>query len=436
MATGLYSIPYWSSGMPLDKTGGAHEGQVGGRAGIVPGTKDVRVLPVRHCGVRVAEVDHVDEVLAELGQFLGGIEAERRQDLLEELIRLGDPFLPGRLVGIVRDRERVVEVDLAVAVRQTRGVAVDRRPVAVPGDSGGVNGGPVRNMVARGVLLTRGTPERPFRPERLYRPALVVERVPLARPWSNSPAWARGTGCCRSSRRGVVVGPGEAVGLPGIGREQPAAAHAVDGVDEADRRQVGQPAVERVGVHVLIAIEPLQVSHAERLVHLGCAGTYRFISAASFRPAVGTSELTNWLNVGTLAGPPGTAIQLPLTSFVWLPVLSRSAGSRGVMELGGRAGYVGITEGLIAVSPVVGEVRYRGGAHGVGITGEDVGEAGGRHRHAGRPEVSPECDPAERVGADVRSGGPVHQVPVPAMSIGVTKRRMRSAGSAVSPAAS
>ena len=114
MAIGLNSMPYWSStgGVAVLATamfvGGAaaqdqHRGQ--GRPGPVPDChRDVGVLPVRHAGVRIAEVDDVDHELAELRQLLGGVHGEGRQDRFERLVGVADPLLADRLVGIVRDR--------------------------------------------------------------------------------------------------------------------------------------------------------------------------------------------------------------------------------------------------------------------------------------------------------------------------------------------
>ncbi len=73
-----------------------------------------------HGAIRVAEVDDVDHVLAELGQFFGRVHRPGRQDQLEHLISVADPLLTDRLVGIVRDRQGIIEVDLAVALGQGR----------------------------------------------------------------------------------------------------------------------------------------------------------------------------------------------------------------------------------------------------------------------------------------------------------------------------
>ena len=43
-----------------------------------------------------------------------------RQDHLEELIGVADPLLADRLVGVVGDRQGIVQVDLLVAVGQRR----------------------------------------------------------------------------------------------------------------------------------------------------------------------------------------------------------------------------------------------------------------------------------------------------------------------------
>ena len=73
---------------------------------------------MRHGGVGIAEVDDVDHVLAELRQLFGRIDGPWRQDRLERLVGIADPLLADRLIGIVRDRQRVVEVDLLVALGQ------------------------------------------------------------------------------------------------------------------------------------------------------------------------------------------------------------------------------------------------------------------------------------------------------------------------------
>jgi hypothetical protein len=73
---------------------------------------------VGHRAVGVAEIDDVDHELAELGQLFRSVDGPGRQDPLEELVGIADPFLPDQLVRVVRDRQGVIEVDLPVAVGQ------------------------------------------------------------------------------------------------------------------------------------------------------------------------------------------------------------------------------------------------------------------------------------------------------------------------------
>ncbi len=103
------------------------------RAGSDP---DVRVLPVGHGGIRVAEVDDVDDELAELRQLLGRVDRIRRENDLEELVGVGDPLLPDRLVAVVRDGQGVVEIDLLIAVGQRGGWQVRGLDPAQAGEAG------------------------------------------------------------------------------------------------------------------------------------------------------------------------------------------------------------------------------------------------------------------------------------------------------------
>ena len=69
----------------------------------------------------------------------------------------------------------------------------------------------------------------------------------------------------RSAPR-VIIGPDEVVGLPGMERVEPPPPLAVDGVGEADRRELGQPAGQAGAVDVLLPVEPLQVAEPIRRV--------------------------------------------------------------------------------------------------------------------------------------------------------------------------
>ena len=67
----------------------------------------------------------------------------------------------------------------------------------------------------------------------------------------------------------VIVRPDKVVQFPAIQREEPPPPLAVDRVGEAHRRQVLEAAGQRSTVHVLLAVEPLQVAAAEGRVDLG-----------------------------------------------------------------------------------------------------------------------------------------------------------------------
>ena len=175
-----------------------------------------------HRAVRVAEIDDVDHELAELGQLFRSIDGPGGQDPLEELVRVGDPLPPDQLVGVIRDRQGVVEVDLLVALGQRRG-------------------GQPRSGPEIGIAFAR---------------------------WRSSHCCAIGGNRCLGGEfavghDGVVVGPDEVVRSPSFEREQPAPALAVDGVGEADRGQVGQPAQQRRAVDVLRPVEPFEIGGAE-----------------------------------------------------------------------------------------------------------------------------------------------------------------------------
>ena len=104
-------------------------------------------------------------------------------------IRLSDPLLADRLVGVVRDRERIVEVDLPAPLGQgsrIEGARAERISV---------------RPSPRGIVLK-------------IREARTIRRVEAA--------------VVRERRvrdiLGVVICPRDAIQLPGIGREQAATA--------------------------------------------------------------------------------------------------------------------------------------------------------------------------------------------------------------------
>ena len=178
-----------------------------------------------HRGVRVAEVDDIDDELAELRQLLGGVDRGRGQDALEELIGVADPLLADRLVAVVGDRQGIVQVDLPVAVRQRRRGE----------DVGIVENIRVRAQYAEGGALRRG------------EPGVIGEDA----------------GAVREARSaGVVVGPDEAIALPAIECVQPSSPLAVDRIGETDRRELRQPAGQVDAVHIGLPVEPFQVAGA------------------------------------------------------------------------------------------------------------------------------------------------------------------------------
>ena len=219
----------------------------------------VWVDPVRHRRVGITEVDDVDHELTELCQLLRCIHRPGGKNRLEKLIRLADPLLADWLVGIVGNREWIIEVDLLVAVCQGGrgngpgpdrvghsrkvGIGWDNSPAkrapGVEGILGNVRGRHVKVGEARIGVLSES--------------AVVGERA--------------GGGGWRG--RGVVVGPGEVVHLPAIECEEPSPALSVQSIGEADRCQAGQAAGERGAIDVLQAVEPLQVGVTKRRIELG-----------------------------------------------------------------------------------------------------------------------------------------------------------------------
>ena len=161
-----------------------------------------------------------------------GVSTARRQHGLDQLVRIADPLLADRLVGVVGDRQRVVEVDLLVALGE-RGCRRRRGARRVENGQDGRENIRVgeRRDVQRGEA---GVGSR--------RVAAVGREFPTR----------------------VVVGPDKVVGLPAIQREEPATALAVDGVGEADRGKVGEPAQQRRAVDVLRPVEPFEVGGADR----------------------------------------------------------------------------------------------------------------------------------------------------------------------------
>jgi hypothetical protein len=75
-----------------------------------------------------------------MGQFFRGVDGPGGKDRLEELIDLGQSLALDRLIGVVRDDQGIVEVDLSVMVCQGRpSASVDdrRRPVREGADRRG-----------------------------------------------------------------------------------------------------------------------------------------------------------------------------------------------------------------------------------------------------------------------------------------------------------
>ena len=222
-----------------------------GIRGLSRHEQDVRVLPVGHRAVRVAEIDDVDHELAELGQLFRSIDGPGGQDPLEELVRVGDPLPPDQLVGVVRDRQGIIEVDLSVVVGQGRRRHVRAQRGARRGEAG----------IGR---RCESTVER--------------ERV-----------------------LGVIVGPVELVRLPALDREQPATALAVDGVGEADRGQVGEPAQQRRAVDVLRPVEPFEIGGGEGGIHQGI-GPVEVHLVGLVQPVGADAEVVGRIAVGDPRG--------------------------------------------------------------------------------------------------------------------------------------